>query len=56
MKKLSNVERIALGSIREELQPSRLDQGAQGRGRGAGGVTRGSSSSSLFKKINHLLL
>ena len=41
MKKLSNVKRIALGSIREELQPSRLDQGAQGRGRGAEGVTRG---------------
>ena len=37
MKKLSNVERVALGSIREELQPSRLDQGAQGRGRGWGG-------------------
>ena len=28
MKKLSNIERVALGSIREELQPSRLDQGA----------------------------
>ena len=40
MKKLSNVERVALGCIREELQPSRLDQGAQGRGRGAGGVTQ----------------
>ena len=36
MKKLSNVEKVALGSIREELQPSRLDQGAQGRERGRG--------------------
>ena len=37
MKKLSNIERVALGSIREELQPSRLDQGAHRGGEGGGG-------------------